>query len=507
MDLRGRKRKAEDVIACPLYSKCKAFVQEHLVNACGLKALYLDPSQDKCFCRSCEPSAGQLFRRGNPPERYALPEGWCRFGIAVDSVFAQAERAWEDWHVSFHGTSDRAIASILRHRYLLMPGDVLDDGTRLGIRDGHIHGEVGFFTSPTIRYAELDAYATPIIWKGHAAKIVLQLRQKPGSYTTQGETVGWASMHGSTRIDSHFTNAEVERKSLFRGSVLLYGLLVRIDSRVDCVESHFIVEWCGRTLGRCRVGRDCVAKCAESEFIKTGDSVKATQRLFFTDRGDDKGCHVEKNDLGIVNRLEGSQFIVEWSGRALGLCIVEQGHVAKCAEIEYIKVGDLLKAVGRLTFACGDEKGCDVNQNDLGILKQFDGSKLLVEWIGRSLGLCTLEPGYAIKCHRSEYIQVGDVVKAARRLTFAHGDDIGCHVEKDSLGTVKQLDGSKLIVEWIGRAIGLCTVAFDEATQCFETEYIKVGDLVKATRCLSFDASDGRGCVVNEGDLGILQGM
>merc|ERR1739848_774734 len=116
-----------------------------------------------------------------------------------------------------------------RHGQLLMPGDTLDDGTRLDIRPGHIPGETGYFTSPTIRYAELDYYAAPVRWNGYVGKIVLQLRQRPGSYTTQGETVGWTRQHGSLRIDPHFYNEEVERKSLARSSVLIYGLLVRLE--------------------------------------------------------------------------------------------------------------------------------------------------------------------------------------------------------------------------------------------------------------------------------------
>ena len=35
-----------------------------------------------------------------------------------------------------------------------MPGDVLDDGSRLSIRSGHLQNEASYFTSPTVRYAE-----------------------------------------------------------------------------------------------------------------------------------------------------------------------------------------------------------------------------------------------------------------------------------------------------------------------------------------------------------------
>mmetsp|Transcript_145432 Transcript_145432/g.451093 ORF Transcript_145432/g.451093 Transcript_145432/m.451093 type:complete len:372 (+) Transcript_145432:94-1209(+) len=226
------KRKADALLpdtSCFTFRLCSDFVRDHLVGACGVKRAYLDQQGDKCFCRRCEPNAGRLFHRGQPPERYVLPENWCRFGVAVNERFAEAEDVWSTWHVGFHGTSDGHLAAILRHGQLLLPGDVLDDGTELRIRDGHHRDEIAYFTSPTIKYSELSAYATPVRWRGFEARIVLQLRQRPGSYRTQPETVGWSARNQYHRIDPHFSNREVERRSRARGAVLIYGILVKID--------------------------------------------------------------------------------------------------------------------------------------------------------------------------------------------------------------------------------------------------------------------------------------
>merc|ERR1739848_891802 len=132
--------------------------------------------------------------------------------------------------------------------------------------------------------------------------------------------------------------------------------------------------------------------------------------------------------------------------------------MGKCAKTECIKFGDIVKATRRLNFSHGDDKGCVVDIGALGILKKSDGSKRGVEWINRRLGLCMVQKDGVAKCIDIEYIKVGDIVKATRRLSFARGDDKGCNVDIGALGVLKKFDGSKCSVEWTGRTLGLCMV-------------------------------------------------
>jgi len=182
-----------------------------VVEAMNLKAFF-DERYHKCFKPCClDPSHKVVHIRGNPPSKYVLPTGWCRVGIKVSDGIANANNIWKGWHVSFHGTTHAAIPSILAHGgSLLFPGDKLLDGTVLGIREGHIANVKGAFTSPTVRYSSLPVYAQRhTLPDGRTVQFVLQLRQAPGTYRIQGETVNWKRRNGDTPIDPHFSNNEV----------------------------------------------------------------------------------------------------------------------------------------------------------------------------------------------------------------------------------------------------------------------------------------------------------
>jgi hypothetical protein len=65
------------------------------------------------------------------------------------------------WCVSFHGCASSVVSSILQDG-LLMPGDTLIDGTELPNRCTKGGKErIQVYTSPSIKYAELDSENAP----------------------------------------------------------------------------------------------------------------------------------------------------------------------------------------------------------------------------------------------------------------------------------------------------------------------------------------------------------
>ena len=143
----------------------------------------------------------------------------------------------EEW-VSFHGCPSNRLPSILDNKGLLKPGDLLLDGTKLpnrltrGGEDGQGKGRIGFYTSPSIKsfkYSELDIYTCPNEWQGHRMRVVLQCRQKPGSFFVEGETIGWARRFGSAAISKHFDNDKIERFTESGPNIVPYRILVGID--------------------------------------------------------------------------------------------------------------------------------------------------------------------------------------------------------------------------------------------------------------------------------------
>ena len=104
------------------------------------------------------------------------------------------------------------------------------DGSQLAIRPGHIPGKVHIYTSPSIRYASLDVYSpmnsfkSPKTGKRYRVQIVLQCKQKPGTFETQRETVGW----GTKRICNIIPNERIEHYTNRRSTVVPYRLLIHL---------------------------------------------------------------------------------------------------------------------------------------------------------------------------------------------------------------------------------------------------------------------------------------
>jgi hypothetical protein len=96
-----------------------------------------------------------------------------------------------------------------------------------------IFSQKAFFTSPTIRYAAQNHYATPLEFTSridkcvYTAKIVLRCRQMPDSFIVQGETLNNAHTNGSDFCDL-IADEQIEWKTDKRGTVVFDGLCVRL---------------------------------------------------------------------------------------------------------------------------------------------------------------------------------------------------------------------------------------------------------------------------------------
>ncbi|CAF4119094.1 unnamed protein product [Adineta steineri] len=199
------------------------------VESLGWDNVLFDSSHDKCYCNNCYPTTcANVTDAGG--QIYVIPRGWARIGLHVDTVTVGLNDIWNKWIVTFHGTTVNAAESILRHRQFCLPGDILINGNQLGICDGHIPNKNHIYTSPTIAYSSLPMYSKKCDFTSlndncdYKVQIVLQCRQKPGSYRVQGETI----RAGTTRLCPFIPNSEVEYFTEIRQSVVPYGLLVKL---------------------------------------------------------------------------------------------------------------------------------------------------------------------------------------------------------------------------------------------------------------------------------------
>ncbi|XP_070553384.1 neuralized-like protein 4 isoform X2 [Ptychodera flava] len=204
-----------------------------------LQEVFFEPKFDMCYCTSCHNDRGDklYYARGQPAKDYGVPFGWCRFALKTPPK-ASALDVFKKWHVAFHGTRLESVKPILETGEFLMPGDVRMGGAKLSECDGHFSDDnkpQGFdtkqiFLSPSIRYSGCDVYAPTTNFtdkstkKSHQARVVFQVCINPTSYKVGPQTIGVES-----EIDPKFSNQEIEWFTKERGSVIPYGLLVKIE--------------------------------------------------------------------------------------------------------------------------------------------------------------------------------------------------------------------------------------------------------------------------------------
>lgn len=68
------------------------------------------------------------------------------------------------------------------------------------------------------------SFSHPSLHKSYSTKAVLQLCINPDSYQVGPQTIG-----ATSEIDPKFSNQEIEWSTKERGSIILYGLLVKLD--------------------------------------------------------------------------------------------------------------------------------------------------------------------------------------------------------------------------------------------------------------------------------------
>ncbi|UJR24844.1 hypothetical protein I4U23_006213 [Adineta vaga] len=190
---------------------------------------------DRCFCKTCYPLTMPNACQANIGNKYPIiiPRNWMKFGLKVDEVQTKVHQIWNKWAVSYHGTLPNAALSMIKHRQICLPGDTLFDGSQLNIRLGHIPNQKAFFTSPTIRYAAQNHYATPMEFTSqidkcvYTAKLVLRCRQMPDSFVIQGQTLNNSQSNESDFCDL-IPDDQIEWKTDKRGTVIFDGLCVRL---------------------------------------------------------------------------------------------------------------------------------------------------------------------------------------------------------------------------------------------------------------------------------------
>jgi len=230
----ARPRTIEQPLQCPRKKLCRDFLDSLNLD----NEAYFNAEQDRCYCQPCAAHIPDVLEQhsqhGHP---YEVPKGWSGFGLKVPSRAHSTEnQMFVRWAVSFHGCPSTVLASILNEGQLMFPGQTLLDGTKLPnrlTRGGK--NRIGLYTSPSIKYSELDIYTKPIKWQGHTVRVVLQCRQKmdidPPELRIEGETIDWQRRFGDTAISQLFSNAAIERFTTASNSIIPYRVLVSMDIR------------------------------------------------------------------------------------------------------------------------------------------------------------------------------------------------------------------------------------------------------------------------------------
>jgi len=206
-------------------------VARSFVDGLGINSAYFDERYDRCYCSRCYPDEWSDTISNEGPTPYVIPRGWMRFGLALPARARDLD-VFNQWSTSFHGVkSVPVLKSILQCGQLMKPGDKLLDGTQLKSTKCAGRQDNVFYSSPTIKYAGLKFYAEPQPFGNcMAASIVLQCRQRPGSFTTQGETMEFSRNWPGhlARTCPHVDLNAIEWKSDNNIASIPYGILVRI---------------------------------------------------------------------------------------------------------------------------------------------------------------------------------------------------------------------------------------------------------------------------------------
>eukprot|EP00933_Yihiella_yeosuensis_P006553 TRINITY_DN111284_c0_g1_i1.p1 TRINITY_DN111284_c0_g1~~TRINITY_DN111284_c0_g1_i1.p1 ORF type:complete len:364 (+),score=51.93 TRINITY_DN111284_c0_g1_i1:69-1160(+) len=157
-------------------------------------------------------------------------------------------------------------------------------------------------------------------------------------------------------------------------------------------------------------------------------------------------------------------------------CQSQKSHFKKCDPDEYLQKGDAVKATKNIKYGCAT-----IEKGVIGTLTSCS-EPFKVDW-GDPLGNRQILRDQFAKCKPCEFLRKGDIVKARRRLQFQNGGA----VEKNSLGTVTETDEATCEIRWSPALLGKCEKsAFEKCDPC---EFLKIGDAVKALVDINVSAS------------------
>lgn len=236
--LRREKEALEAKPQASAFSHCPVYVAaETVLRSLCLDERLLERGHDRCYCENCYLPRWPDTIPNDGPQPYVVPRGWVRFGLKVPPQ-AFAKDVFRSWCVSFHGARWDVAKAIVENGDFLMPGDTLPDGTVLASRNCAGRTDRLNYTSPTINYAGLRFYAKPAALENLHFQVVLQCRQKPGSFRIQAETMNFRQQ-GRHDLCPHVSAEEVEWVTEQRKTLIPYGLLVRTYPRDRPPERYF----------------------------------------------------------------------------------------------------------------------------------------------------------------------------------------------------------------------------------------------------------------------------
>ena len=100
----------------------------------GIKEENRDYFIDKCFCKNCETIS--VSYRGEPKVKYELPIGWYIIGIKIKDEYINNKIEMSNWHIGYHGTNKNVVKSIIEHKRIMFPRDILNDAIKVGVSNG-----------------------------------------------------------------------------------------------------------------------------------------------------------------------------------------------------------------------------------------------------------------------------------------------------------------------------------------------------------------------------------
>lgn len=228
--------------ATPVITPChtfKSYTNCGYLQACGRFTKFIGLPDGffvregkMCYCVDCMPQKvgdEAFLRKGDPPVKYSVPIGWCRFPLRRRCV----GDIYDNWHVAYHATRVPNLRRILDRGELLMQDNLGlagsgSENTKSKDDDFDSAGSP-LVLSPSIKYAAASSnkheFVDPKTRNKLLVHVAFQVLVRPGSYK-----VGPSSLEGvSHTIDPHLDPDSSEWVTKERGATLLQALLLRLE--------------------------------------------------------------------------------------------------------------------------------------------------------------------------------------------------------------------------------------------------------------------------------------